>query len=236
MSRRMLLRAPVCLVMALALVLSHGGVAAAEDQPSTGAGGSSVVLNVRPLSQLAEPAPRWWKLTGTPYCVAATTAMALEALGGELPPRPLATLFDIGHGANVTGDLGIDPAGAVSLFARFGFRADVQVAPTQGAAMAAIVERLDAGYPVIALTKGGDHAVLVYGYAGDSAGTVREVFVVDPLRPVGVAVALHAWQSSSEWMRDRFWAPGAQWRGAYVLVTLRSDDRMAREERQPLER
>lgn len=231
----MLLRAPACLVLAFAVVLLHGDVAAADDRPTTGANGSSVVINVRPMSQLAEPAPGWWKRAGTPYCVAATTAMALEALGEELPPRPLATLFDIGHGANVTGDLGVDPAGTVKLFARFGYRADVQLAPTQGAAMAAIVERLDAGYPVIALTKGGDHAVLVYGYANDSTGAVRDVFVVDPLRPVGVAVPLKAWQSSAEWMRDRFRAPGTQWRGAYVLVTVRSDSRRSWEGIQPLE-
>ena len=194
------------------------------------------MISVRPLSQLAEPAPAWWKLTGTPYCVAATTAIALDALGEELPPRPLATLFDIGHGANVTGDLGIDPAGTVSLFARFGYRADVQIASSQSVAMATIMERLDAGYPVIALTKGGDHAVLVYGYAGDAAGRVREVYVVDPLRPVGVTIPLTAWLGSREWMRDRFAAPGTLWRGAYVLVTIRADDPMWGEDLQPLER
>lgn len=222
-------------ILALALLLADPGVAAADDRRLADASGRSVTIAVRPLSQLAEPAPSWWSLPGTPYCVAATTAMALEALGEVLPVRPLSTLFDIGHGANVTGDLGIDPAGAVSLFARFGYAADVQLLSTQRAAVSAIVDRLDAGSPVIALTKGGDHAVLVYGYASDATGAVREVYVVDPLRPVGVTVPLAAWLSAHEWMRDRFAAPGAQWRDAYVLVTLRSDTLAAADEVRPLE-
>lgn len=226
-------RALGSLILAFAVLIAHADAVAADDRQAADASYRSVIIAVRPLSQLSEPAPPWWTLAGTPYCVAATTAMALEALGEELPTRPLATLFDIGHGANVTGDLGIDPVGAVGLFARFGYAADIELPSTQRAAMAAIVERLDAGYPVIALTKGGDHAVLVYGYAGDAAGGVREVYVVDPLRPVGVTVPLVEWLSAPGWMRDRFAAPGVQWQGAYVLVTLRSDARTSEDELRP---
>lgn len=221
------------LILAFAVLIAHADAVAADDRRTADASYRSVMIAVRPLSQLAEPAPLWWRLAGTPYCVAATTAMALEALGQELPTRPLATLFDIGHGANVTGDLGIDPAGAVTLFARFGYAADIEVPPTQRGAMAAIVERLDAGYPVIAFTRGGDHAVLVYGYAGDATGGVRELYVVDPLWPVAVTVPLAEWLSAPGWMRDRFAAPGGQWQGAYVLVTLRSDARTPGDELRP---
>lgn len=112
-------------------------------------------------------------------------------------------------------------SGAVTLFRRFGYAADVRLAATQQQAMRAIVESLDAGAPVIALTKAGAHAVLVNGYAVDAAGDLRTLYVVDPLHPEGLALAAATWLSSAGWMRDRFAAAGEAWQGRYVLVIPR---------------
>lgn len=209
------------LTLAVAVLITLAGPAAAEDRRSVDAGPRSVVIAVRALSQLAEPAPLWWKLAGTPYCVAAVTAMTLEAFGEPLPERPLATLFEIGHAANVTRDPGIDPAGAVILFGRFGYAADVRLSATKEQSMRAIVESVDGGTPVIALTRAGDHAVLVRGYSVDEAGDVRELYVIDPLRPDGFRVPIATWLSSAEWMGKAFAAAGAEWQGRYVLVVPR---------------
>lgn len=215
----------VGVVLGCSLLLSSAP-AAAESPVAHPEGGATstaaVVLPIRFVSQLSEPAPAWWRGPETPYCVAAASAMIIDALGLSLPARPLSTLFDLGHAANVTNDPGIDPAGALVVLERFGWGARIEQMSDRTTALGLLVAGVDRGAPVIALTKGGTHAVVVYGYERDVDGRIARIHVADPLSggvgPIGVA----AWSRERQWWGEPFRAPGALWQGRYVVIQPRA--------------
>jgi hypothetical protein len=179
---------------------------------------SAVVLPIRFVSQLGEPAPAWWLGPETPYCVAAASAMVIDALGLALPARPLSTLFDLGHAANVTNDPGIDPVGAVVVLDRFARGGGIEDPRDQGTALSVLTARIAAGTPVIALTRGGTHAVVVYGFERGPQGEIAWLYAADPLTGWVGPVSARRWLEEREWWGQAFAAPGPRWKGRYVMI------------------
>jgi hypothetical protein len=213
----------VTAVMAVGLLLPLESAARA-DAPASGddrtvVPAAGVVLPLRYVSQLDEAPPAWWRGAATPYCVAASGAMTLAAIGLPLPPAPLVTLFEVGHAANATGDEGIDPAGAQTMLSLFGSRATL-AATDRATAVALLQSELDRGAPVIAFTKAGTHAVVVYGYALDPSGRLARIYAADPLSGWIGPVEAAKWMREYEWWGQPFGAPGALWRGRYVLLSV----------------
>lgn len=179
---------------------------------------NAVVLSIRYVSQTSESAPAWWRGPGTPYCVSATSAMVIDALGLALPERPLVTLFEIGHAANATNDPGIDPAGAVAVLERFGWGGRIEDAGDSATALALLTSEVGRGAPVIALTKAGTHAVVVYGYERDARGDVARIYAADPLSGWIGPIPVSRWLAEQEWWGLPFRAPGPEWQGRYVVI------------------
>lgn len=173
------------------------------------------------VSQLAEPAPVWWRASATPYCAAAAAMTVMTSFGVEFPRPRLATTFGIGRQGNTTSDPGIDPHGLSYLMRHFGGDGRIHSYADRGTALHELVGRLNASVPVVAFTQAGNHAVTVYGYEAIAGGSVTGLYVADPLSGFMGRVGLESWQSSHLWMGSAFSAPGPEWRGRFVFVSYR---------------
>ena len=176
---------------------------------------------VRYVSQLAEPAPAYWRAGATPYCAAAASLTVMESFGVSLPASPLATTFAIGRAGNTTVDPGLDPDGISHLMRHFGGAGRIHAYADRGRALDELVGRLNANAPVVALTQAGNHAVTVYGYQALAGGAVTALYVADPLSGFMGLVSIDRWLWAHLWMGTPFSAPGAAWRGTFVFVSYR---------------
>lgn len=208
----------IVLVLALLIV---GGVPApvqAADRPALLV---SHTVPVRYVSQLAEPAPTWWRAGATPYCAAAASLTVMASFGVTLPTAPLATSFEIGRIGNTTTDPGLDPQGISYLMRHYGGDGRIHAYADRGTALHELIGRLNASVPVVALTQAGNHAVTVYGYEAISGGEVTALYVADPLSGFMGRVGVASWQWQHLWMGSAFSAPGVEWQGQFVFVTYR---------------
>lgn len=176
---------------------------------------------VRYVSQLAEPAPTYWRAGATPYCAAAASLTVMESFGVPLPASPLATTFAIGRAGNTTDDPGLDPDGISHLMRHFGGDGRIHAYADRGRALDELIGRLNANAPVVALTQAGNHAVTVYGYQALAGGPVTALYVADPLSGFMGLVPVDRWLWAHLWMGTPFTAPGAAWRGTFVFVSYR---------------
>lgn len=176
---------------------------------------------VRYVSQLAEPAPTYWRAGATPYCAAAASLTVMESFGVTLPASPLATTFAIGRAGNTTSDPGLDPNGISHLLRHFGGEGRIHAYPDRGRALDELVGRLNGNAPVVALTQAGNHAVTVYGYQAIAGGSVTGLYVADPLSGFMGLVPIDRWLWAHLWMGTPFAAPGDAWRGTFVFVSYR---------------
>ena len=213
-------RRPGSLALALALVLAT--VAAA---PAGGSERAAVLVShtvpVTYVSQLAEPAPVWWRARATPYCAAAAGMTVMSSFGVQFPSAPIRTTFAIGRQGNTTADPGLDPDGLSHVMRTYGGDGRIHSYADRGTTLHELVGRLNASAPVVAFTQAGNHAVTVYGYEAIAGGSVTGLYVADPLSGFMGRVGVETWQSSHLWMGSGFSAPGARWQGRYVFVSYR---------------
>ena len=213
-------RRPGSIALAVALVLAT--VAAA---PAGGSERAAVLVShtvpVAYVSQLAEPAPVWWRARATPYCAAAAGMTVMSSFGVQFPSAPIRSTFAIGRQGNTTADPGLDPDGLSHVMRHYGGDGRIHSYADRGSALHEMVGRLNASAPVVAFTQAGNHAVTVYGYEAIARGSVTALFVADPLSGFMGRVGVETWQSSHLWMGSGFSAPGAQWQGRFVFVTYR---------------
>lgn len=185
--------------------------------PPTSTGGTSkLVLPIRFVSQLSEPAPVGWEYQLTPYCVAAASVMVMSAF--QVETWSLAATFAVGQAGNVTWDPGIDPAGNSHLMRYFGGEGRIHSYWNRQEALQALVWRLNDGSPVVFYGQGGNHAMVAYGYEADWAGTVTSIYVADPLGFMG-PVDSWSFMNLYDWFGSPFTALGDDWQGSWIFVT-----------------
>lgn len=211
---------PGLIVLLLALVIV-GGLPTPARAAERAAPLVSHTVPVTYVSQLAEPAPTWWRARATPYCAAAASLTVMASFGVALPSRPLSTTFAIGRLGNTTSDPGLDPHGISHLMRHYGGEGRIHAYSDRGRALHELIGRLNASVPVVALTQAGNHAVTVYGYEAISGGPPTALYVADPLSGFMGRVAIGWWQSDHLWMGSAFAAPGAEWQGRFVFVSYR---------------
>lgn len=192
--------------------------AAASDRPALRV---SRTVPVSYVSQLAEPAPVWWRAGATPYCAAAAALTVMSSFGLRFPDSPLATTFATGRQGNTTPDPGLDPNGLAHLLRAYGGEGRIHSYADRGRALEELVGRLNASVPVVAFTQAGNHAVTVYGYEAISGGAVTALYVADPLSGFMGRVAIDAWLGTHLWMGSGFAAAGPEWRGRFIFVSYR---------------
>lgn len=196
-------------------------VASLVPSPATGVSLVSHSVVVRYVSQLAEPAPRWWSAGATPYCAAAASLTVMGSFGVTLPASPLQTTFAIGRSGNTTNDPGLDPDGISHLMRSYGGDGPIHAYWDRGQALNELIGRLNHNAPVVALTQAGNHAVTVYGYQARQGGAVTGLYVADPLTGFMGLVPVERWLWWHHWMGSPFSAPGVAWRGGFVFVGYR---------------
>ena len=216
----MRLRRPGSLALALAFVL-----ATLAASPAGGSERAALLVShtvpVTYVSQLAEPAPVWWRAGATPYCAAAASLTVMASFGVQVPGSPLQTTFEVGRQGNTTTDPGIDPDGLSYLMRFYGGDGRIHSYADRGSALHELVGRLNASVPVVAFTQGGNHAVTVYGYEAIAGGSVTGLYVADPLSGFMGRVGIESWQSNHLWMGSGFTAPGVHWQGRFIFVSYR---------------
>lgn len=187
--------------------------------PQTSPATSRLVLPIRYVSQLSEPAPADWIYGLTPYCVAAASTMVMSAF--EVETWSLAAMFKLGQAGNVTADPGIDPAGNAHLFRQFGGKGKIHSFWDRETALNELVGRLNNGSPVIFYGQSGNHAMVAYGYEADWGGTVTAVYVADPLSGFMGAVDSWSFINLYDWFGTPFTALGDEWKGSWTFVSYR---------------
>lgn len=206
------------LLLALVLAAAGAAPAAGSDAPALRV---SRTLPVTYVSQLAEPAPVWWRAGATPYCAAAAALTVMSSFGLEFPDSPLATTFATGRRGNTTPDPGLDPNGLAYLMRFYGGEGRIHSYADRGTALDELVGRLNASVPVVAFTQAGNHAVTVYGYEAISGGPVTALFVADPLSGFMGRVSVESWTGTHLWMGSGFAAAGPEWWGRFIFVSYR---------------
>lgn len=186
--------------------------------PQTSTAVSRLILPIRYVSQLAEPAPANWAYGLTPYCVAAASIMVMSTF--QVETWSLAAMFAVGQRGNTTWDPGIDPAGNAHLMRYFGGQGKIHSFWDRSTALNELVGRLNNGSPVVFYGQAGNHAMVAYGYEADAGGTVTVIFVADPLGFMG-AVESWSFMNSYEWFGSPFTALGDDWKGSWTFVTYR---------------
>ncbi len=181
----------------------------------------SHTVPVAHVSQLAEPAPIWWRAGATPYCAAAASLSVMASFGVAFPSSPLRTTFDIGRQGNTTTDPGLDPNGISYLMRSYGGEGRIHALADRGTALHELVGRLNASVPVVALTQAGNHTVTVFGYEAIAGGSVTGLYVADPLSGFMGRVGIESWQWDHLWMGSAFAAAGPDWQGRFVFVSYR---------------
>lgn len=208
-------------IAVLVIALTIGG----SVTPVQGAGRAALIVShtvpVTYVSQLAEPAPTWWRAGATPYCAAAASLTVMASFGVALPANPLSTTFEIGRLGNTTADPGLDPNGISHLMRHYGGDGRIHAYADRGSALHELIGRLNASVPVVALTQAGNHAVTVYGYEAISGGPATALYVADPLSGFMGRVPIGTWQSDHFWMGSGFKAHGPEWQGRFVFVSYR---------------
>lgn len=214
-------RRPGSVVLVLAFVLATVAAGPSGGSAERAALLVSRIVPVTYVSQLSEPAPAWWRASGTPYCAAAASLTVMGSFGVQVPGSPLQTTFGVGRQGNTTTDPGLDPDGLSYLMRYYGGEGRIHSYADRGSALNEIVGRLNASVPVVAFTQGGNHTVTVYGYEAIAGGSVTALYVADPLSGFMGRVGIESWQSNHLWMGSGFTAPGAQWQGRFVFVSYR---------------
>lgn len=187
--------------------------------PSTSTGSSArLILPIRFVSQLSEPAPIWWGGELTPYCVAAASIMVMSTF--QVETWSLAAMFAVGQSGNVTGDPGIDPAGNAHLMRYFGGQGRVHSYWDRSTALNELVGRLNSGSPVVIFGQAGNHAMVAYGYEADWGGSVTAIYVADPLGFMG-QVDTWSFMNLYDWFGTPFTAMGDDWKGSWTFVAYR---------------
>lgn len=184
---------------------------------STG-GTSKLVLPIRFVSQLSEPAPIGWQYQLTPYCVAAASVMVMSVF--QVETWSLAATFTLGQTGNVTWDPGIDPAGNAHLFRQFGGKGQIHSFWDRTTTLNELVGRLNSGSPVVFYGQAGNHAMVAYGYEADWGGSVTAIYVADPLGFMG-AVDSWSFMNLYDWFGTPFTAMGDDWQGSWTFVSYR---------------
>lgn len=187
--------------------------------PQTSPVTSRLVLPIRYVSQLAEPAPAGWSYGLTPYCVAAASTMVMSVF--QVETWSLAAMFSIGQSANVTSDPGIDPAGNAHLMRYFGGQGKIHSFWDKSTALNELVGRLNSGSPVIFYGQAGNHAMVAYGYEADWGGTVTAIYVADPLSGFMGAVDSWSFMNLYDWFGTPFTALGDEWKGSWTFVSYK---------------
>ena len=180
---------------------------------------SRLILPIRYVSQLAEPAPVGWNYKLTPYCVSAASAMVMSTFGIEA--WSLAATFDLGKRGNTTRDPGIDPAGNAHLMRYFGGQGKIHSYWDRSTALNELIGRLNNGSPVVFYGQAGNHAMVAYGYEADWGGTVTAIYVADPLGFMGL-VETKSFMNEYAWFGYPFTALGNEWQGSWTFVSYRS--------------
>lgn len=187
--------------------------------PQTSPAISRLILPIRFVSQLSEPAPADWTYGLTPYCVAAASTMVMSAF--QVETWSLAAMFAIGQRGNTTWDPGIDPAGNAHLMRYFGGEGKIHSYWDRSTALNELVGRLNNGSPVVIFGQAGNHAMVAYGYEADAGGSVTGIFVADPLGFMGL-VETRSFMNEYAWFGSPFAALGNEWQGSWTFVSYRS--------------
>ena len=186
--------------------------------PQTSPATSRLVLPIKFVSQLAEPAPTDWTYGLTPYCVAAASIMVMSTYAVET--WSLAATFALGQAGNVTWDPGIDPAGNAHLFRQFGGKGKIHSYWDRTTALNELIGRLNNGSPVVFYGQSGNHAMVAYGYEADWGGSVTAIYVADPLGFMGL-VDTWSFMNLYAWFGTPFTAMGDDWQGSWTFVSYR---------------
>lgn len=186
--------------------------------PQTSTAVSRLILPIRYVSQLAEPAPADWAYGLTPYCVAAASIMVMSTFGVET--WSLAATFAVGQAGNVTWDPGIDPAGNAYLMRYFGGKGQIHSYWDRTIALNELIGRLNNGSPVVFYGQAGNHAMVAYGYEADAGGSVTAIYVADPLGFMG-PVDTWSFMNLYDWFGTPFTAMGDDWQGSWTFVSYR---------------
>lgn len=186
---------------------------ATQTSPAT----SRLVLPIRFVSQLSEPAPTDWAYGLTPYCVAAASVMVMSVF--QVETWSLAAMFALGQAGNVTWDPGIDPAGNAHLFRQFGGKGRIHSYWDRTTALNELIGRLNSGSPVVFYGQSGNHAMVAYGYESDWGGSVTAIYVADPLGFMG-PVETWSFMNLHDWFGSPFTALGNEWQGSWTFVSF----------------